>query len=42
MRDLQKAIRYLCGLVTSTFKIGTGGWFVSPSFPGLSSVFINK
>ena len=38
-RDLQKLLRYLSGIVTSTFKIGTGGRFASLSIPGLSGVF---
>ena len=37
-RDLQKLLRYLSGIVTSTFKIVTGGRFASPSFPGCSGV----
>ena len=36
--DLQKLLRYLSGIVTSTFKADTGGRFVSLSFPGLSGV----
>ena len=38
-RSLQKILRYLSGKVTSTFKVGTGGQFASPSFPGVSGVF---
>ena len=38
-RDLKKLLRYLSGIVTSTYKVGTGGQFASPSFPGLSGVF---
>ena len=38
-RDLQKLLRYLGRIVTSTFKVGTGSRFASPSFPGLSIVF---
>ena len=45
-RDLQKLIRYLSGIMASTFKVGTGGgrggWLASPSlsdYAGLSSVF---
>ena len=36
-RDLEKLLRYLNGIMTSTFKDGTSdcaGWLVSPSFPG--------
>ena len=32
-------LRYLSGIVTSTFKAGTGGPFASPSFSDLSGVF---
>ena len=38
-RDLQKLLRYLSGIVTSTFKFGTGSRFASPSFPVFSGVF---
>ena len=44
-RNLQKLIKYLSEIGTSTFKVGTagcGGWFTSPGFPvhvGLSGVF---
>ena len=38
-RDLEKLLRYLSGIVISTCKVGTGGQFASPSFPGLSGVF---
>ena len=34
-RNLQKLLRYLSGIVTSTFKAGTGDLFGSPSFPDL-------
>ena len=37
--DLQKLLRYLSGIVYSTLKVGTGGRFASPSFPGISGVF---
>ena len=36
-RDLQKLLQYLSGIVTSTFKAGTGGCggqFAHPPFPG--------
>ena len=33
-------MRQLSGIVTSTFKVGTGGCFAAPSFPGLSGVFL--
>ena len=36
-RDLQKLLSYLSGIVTSTFKDGTGGcadWSAFPGFPG--------
>ena len=36
---LQKLLRYLSGIVTSIFQVGTGGRFASPSFPGLYGVF---
>ena len=35
----QKLLRYLSEIVNSTFKVGTGGPFASPSFPGLSGGF---
>ena len=38
-RDFQKLLRYLSGIVTSTCKVGTGGRFASPSFPGISGMF---
>ena len=38
-KDLQKLLRYFSGIVTGTFKAGTGGRFGSPSFPGFSGVF---
>ena len=38
-RDPQKSLRHLSGNVTSTFKVGTGGWLASPSFQVLSGVF---
>ena len=28
--DFQKLLRYLSGIVTSAFKVGTGGRFASP------------
>ena len=43
--DFQKLLGYLSGIVTSMFKVGTGGCagqLASPSFPGcagLASVF---
>ena len=38
-RNLQKLLRYLSGIVTSTFKVGTAGRFVSSSFRDHSGVF---
>ena len=44
--DLQKLLKYLSGIVTSTFNVGTGGHAgqsASPSFPGcagLASAFL--
>ena len=38
-RDLQTLLKYSIGIGTSTFKVGAGGQFASPSFPGLSGVF---
>ena len=40
-RNLQKLLRYLSGIVTSTFTAGTagcGGQSASLSFPGLSGL----
>ena len=45
LRYLQKLLRYLTGIVTSTFNFGAcgrAGWSVSPSLPncaGLASIF---
>ena len=33
-RDLQKFLKYLSGIVTSTFKDGTDGWSTSPEYLG--------
>ena len=38
-RNLQKVLKYLSGIVTSTFKIGTSGRFESSSIPGHAVVF---
>ena len=38
-RSIQKLLRYLSGIVTSTFTVGTAGRFASPSFSGCASVF---
>ena len=41
-RVLQKLLRYLSGIVTSTFKDVTGGcagWSTSPGFPGCGGLF---
>ena len=41
-RNLQKLLRYLSEIVSSTFKVGTAGCgvlFVSPDHTGLSVVF---
>ena len=44
-KNIQTFLKYLSGIVTSRFKVGTagcGGQFASPGFPGcggLSSVF---
>ena len=38
LRELQKLLWYLTGIITSTFNDGTGGcsgWSAFPSFPGL-------
>ena len=40
-KNLQKLLRYLKGIVTSTFKVGTGGragWSASPEFSGCGSL----
>ena len=39
LRDLQKLLRYLSGIVSSTCKVCNGGQFASPSLPGFSSKF---
>ena len=38
-RNLQKLLRHLSEIVTSTFKVGTVCRFASPSFPGRAGVF---
>ena len=38
-RNPQKLLRYLNGIVTSTFKISTTCRFASSSFPGRAGVF---
>ena len=38
-RSLQKLLRYLSWIVTSTFKVGTASLFTFPSFPGCGGVF---
>ena len=38
-KDLQKLLKYLSGIVTSAFKVSTGGWFACPSFPGPFGLF---
>ena len=40
-KNLQKLLRYLNGIVTSTFTVSTGGRCASPLFPGHSGVFPN-
>ena len=37
-KDLQKVLGYMIEIVAATCKVGTGGWFASPSFPGFSVV----
>ena len=41
-KDLQKELRYMIEIVTSTCKIGTGGRFASPSFPSLSGLVFTQ
>ena len=38
-RNLQNLLRYLCGILTSRFKVGTAGRFAYLSFPGSAGVF---
>ena len=45
LRNLQKLLRYFSGTVAPTFKVGRvgfGGWFTSPKFPGHAGLFIFK
>ena len=39
-RNVLKLLRYLSGIVTSTFTVGTTGRSASPSFPGRHGVFL--
>ena len=38
-RNLEKLIRYLSGIVISTFKVATIGQFAALSFPGCAAFF---
>ena len=41
-RDLQKLLKYLSGIVTSTFKDGTDGWSTSPEYLGYGGLSGNS
>ena len=38
-RNLEKLLRYLSGIVISTFKVGTAGQFAAFSFSGCAAFF---